>query len=207
MPYRPDHKEKTRLRIIDAARRLFNRHGFEGVSIDQIMAEAGLTRGGFYHHFATKDELFSEAVACYSRCNPPEAWLGNDPQVGSPEEHLARQILTAYLSEQHLSSLDHQCPMIALPSDVARSGPAVRKAYQKLLEGMIGIFQSGSKAQENNPRGTALAITTLCVGGMVLARTIEDPALQTEIRETARDLALSLGGLDGREAETAENIR
>ena len=59
MPYSSEHKEQTRSRIVDAARRLFNRHGFEQVSIDRVMSEAGLTRGGFYHHFASKDELYA----------------------------------------------------------------------------------------------------------------------------------------------------
>ena len=63
MPYTREHKEKTRAKIVDAARRLFNRHGFAGVSIDDIMGEAGLTRGGFYNHFGTKEELYAAVVS------------------------------------------------------------------------------------------------------------------------------------------------
>ena len=73
MPYRPDHKARTRARIVEAARRLFNRHGFEQVTIDQIMAAAGLTRGGFYHHFDSKDQLYAASVASYATCNPEKA--------------------------------------------------------------------------------------------------------------------------------------
>jgi AcrR family transcriptional regulator len=62
MPYAPEHKEQTRARIVECARRMFNRHGFEAVSIDQIMASAGLTRGGFYHHFANKEALHSRRI-------------------------------------------------------------------------------------------------------------------------------------------------
>jgi|SRR5690348_4583743 TetR/AcrR family transcriptional regulator, transcriptional repressor for nem operon len=62
MPYTPEHKARTRERIVESAQRLFNRHGFNGVSIDEIMADAGLTRGGFYNHFGTKDELYAEVV-------------------------------------------------------------------------------------------------------------------------------------------------
>jgi AcrR family transcriptional regulator len=70
MPYTAAHKARTRVRIVESARRLFNRFGFDQVSIDAIMADAGLTRGGFYNHFASKDELYAAAVASYATCNP-----------------------------------------------------------------------------------------------------------------------------------------
>jgi AcrR family transcriptional regulator len=70
MPYRPEHAAQTRARIVEAARRLFNRRGFEQVTIDQIMAAAGLTRGAFYHHFHSKNELYAAAVASFVTCNP-----------------------------------------------------------------------------------------------------------------------------------------
>jgi len=70
MPYHPDHAVRTRARIVESARRLFNRHGFEQVTIGQIMAAAGLTRGAFYHHFRSKDELYASAVASFVACNP-----------------------------------------------------------------------------------------------------------------------------------------
>jgi len=70
MPYPAEHATRTKKRIVDSARRLFNKHGFEPVSIDQIMGEAGLTRGGFYHHFKSKDELYAAAVSSFQSCNP-----------------------------------------------------------------------------------------------------------------------------------------
>jgi hypothetical protein len=86
--------------------------------------------------------------------------------------------------------------MIALPSDVARAGPAVRRTYEILLGGMVGVFERGVDPAAGDARQAALAIAALCVGGMVLARTVEDSALATEIREAARLLALEVGGLD-----------
>ena len=65
MPYSTEHKQRTRARIVEAARVLFNRHGFEQVSIDQVMKSAGLTRGGFYNHFRNKEELYAEAIASF----------------------------------------------------------------------------------------------------------------------------------------------
>jgi TetR/AcrR family transcriptional repressor of nem operon len=188
MPYAPEHKEQTRARIVECARRMFNRYGFEAVSIDQIMASAGLTRGGFYHHFANKEELYSEAIASYVRCNP-----GMD--FAAPARQIALQMVNAYLSRQHLEDVDRHCPMIALPSDVARAGPVVRRTYEMLLSGMVALFERGVDPADGEARQAALAIATLCIGGMVLARTIEDDDLAAEIREAARRVALELAGL------------
>jgi TetR/AcrR family transcriptional regulator, transcriptional repressor for nem operon len=190
MPYAPEHKERTRARIVECARRMFNRHGFEAVSIDQIMASAGLTRGGFYHHFANKEELYSEAIASYARCNP------GGLNFAASARQIVLQMVNAYLSRHHLEDIDRHCPMIALPSDVARAGPAVRRTYEILLGGMVGVFERGVDPAAGDARQAALAIAALCVGGMVLARTVEDSVLATEIREAARLLALEVGGLD-----------
>lgn len=188
MPYAPEHKEQTRARIVECARRMFNRHGFEAVSIDQIMASAGLTRGGFYHHFANKEELYSEAIAGFVRCSPSASFAGSPRQI-------VLQMVNAYLSRQHLENIDGHCPMIALPSDVARAGPVVRRTYEGLLAGMIGVFERGVDPADGAARQAALAIATLCIGGMVIARTIEDDDLAAEIREAARVLALEVAGV------------
>jgi TetR/AcrR family transcriptional repressor of nem operon len=189
MPYAPEHKEQTRARIVECARRMFNRYGFEAVSIDQIMASAGLTRGGFYHHFANKEELYSEAIASYARCNAAPL------DFSASARRIVLQMVDAYLSRQHLEDLDRHCPMIALPSDVARAGPVVRRTYELLLSGMVGLFERGVDPADGDARQAALAIATLCIGGMVLARTIEDDDLAAEIREAARRVALELAGL------------
>jgi len=70
MPYTAEHKARTRAKIVEGARVMFNRHGFEQVSIDDIMQHVGLTRGGFYNHFKSKDELYAEAVQSFTSCNP-----------------------------------------------------------------------------------------------------------------------------------------
>jgi len=143
MPLSPQHKQQTRNKIIETARILFNRHGFEGVSIDQIMKASGLTRGGFYNHFKTKDALYQEAVSSFlmGRGAQWRAEAGIDP--AHPDAEMARQMINSYLSTEHLGDLNGQCPMIALPSDIARASPKVQAAYQQLLEGMISLFETG----------------------------------------------------------------
>ncbi len=126
MPYSKQHKLQVRARIIDTARVLFNRFGFEKVTIDQVMQKSGLTRGGFYNHFSNKEELFKEAVAGFlmGRGAQWRAEAGID--VTKLDQQAAQQMVDSYLSDEHLGDLDGQCPMIALPSDVARCGHDVR---------------------------------------------------------------------------------
>ncbi|SPH24425.1 putative HTH-type transcriptional regulator YfiR [Defluviimonas aquaemixtae] len=195
MPYTPEHKAKVRARIVEHARILFNRRGFSEVSIDEIMAEAGLTRGGFYNHFRNKEELYAEAVESFLN-GRGKKWrdeAGIDPANGGPET--VRAMIDSYLSSKHLGDLDGQCPMIALPSDVARSTARTRDAFQKLLQAMTGLFEHNMPPGKAGPHGTALALSALCVGGMVLSRTLDDAQLADEVRNAARDMALKAAGL------------
>lgn len=187
MPYSTAHKEKTRTRIVECARVLFNRHGFDGVTIDMVMEEAKLTRGGFYNHFDSKEELFAAAVSSFlmGRGARWRAEAGIDPK--NPVREDASFMLASYLSSQHLGDVDGQCPMIALPSDISRNCQEVQAAYQRLLEAMVNLFERSISAPARVRRKRALALAALCVGGMVLARTLPNSGLAAEVRRAARD--------------------
>jgi AcrR family transcriptional regulator len=189
MPYSSEHKAATRARIVDSARRLFNRFGFEQVSIEQVMSEAGLTRGGFYHHFDCKDALYAEAVASFNECNPFRQNLKEHPPE-SPAQ-LARSLLELYLSDEVLANVEMHCPLYALPGDVARAGLMPQRAYTDLIRGLTQVY---AMALEHLPDGEqrAQSIVALCVGGMVLARTTDDPELRRTLRQSARRQALTL---------------
>jgi TetR/AcrR family transcriptional repressor of nem operon len=193
MPYSAEHKTETRERILKSARHLFNRKGFAEVSIDEIMAAAGLTRGGFYNHFNTKDELYGEAIRQFI-CDGPEAWQRAHIAPSSEGPHLARMIVNAYLSKEHFDDREGSCPMIGLPSDAARAGEAVKAAYRQVLEMMAGAFEANLPAGQPSARQQALALVALCVGGMVLSRAIDDPTLAEDLRDAARTQALTLSG-------------
>lgn len=193
MPYSSEHKAQTRERIVGAARRLFNRHGFEQVSIERIMSEAGLTRGGFYHHFGSKDELYAAAVASFTRCNPFRANLKDDPPPAPGE--LARILLDVYLSDKVFDDVDFHCPLYALPGDVARAGLAPQKAYTQLIRNLTQVYSSALAGVPDGEQ-RAQAIVALCVGGMVLARTTDDAALRRSLRVAARRQALALLSAD-----------
>jgi TetR/AcrR family transcriptional repressor of nem operon len=195
MPYSPKHKDETRQRILASAARLFNRRGFSEVTIGEIMTAAGLTHGGFYRHFKSKDELYSEVIAQYL-CRPPEPWQQTPAGRCAPGLPFARYVVDAYLSREHLEDVDGSCPLIGLPSDAARGSPAVKTAYRQVAEHMIRLFEANLSGPES--RDQALVVVSLCVGGMVLARAIDDEALATELRESAqRHILATTGWEDG----------
>jgi TetR/AcrR family transcriptional repressor of nem operon len=192
MPYPTGHRERVRERIVDSARRLFNQNGFEGVSVDSIMADAGLTRGGFYSYFESKSDLYSEALRCFfTDPNWKHGWEGVHVDRNSSE--IGPQIVCAYLSHQHFDDVENSCPMIALPSDVARSDEGVRTAFENVFKAMVNLLgrDLGKNAAAEN---TAMAIAALCIGGMVVARSVNDRGLADRLRDAANDVALELGG-------------
>jgi AcrR family transcriptional regulator len=191
MPYPPEHKNETRERILQSARRLFNRKGFSEVTIDEIMTAAGLTRGGFYSHFQTKEELYAEAITQFLRNDPPEAWrtLNFDPSAQGTA--LARMIVNAYLSRDHFDDRDGSCPMVGLPSDVARGGKVVKAAFRQVVDMMVEVFSANLAPGAEPARERALALAALCIGGMVLARAVDDDRFSDELREAARQHALA----------------
>ncbi|MGN2251371.1 TetR/AcrR family transcriptional regulator [Frateuria sp. GZRe14] len=191
MSYRPEHAVQTRARVIESARRLFNRHGFEQVTIDQIMADAGLTRGAFYHHFRSKSELYAAAVASFATCNPFAIRTADDADKLRDPRALARMLVELYLSDETLANIDLHCPLYALPSDVARAGLEPQEAYTSLIRGMGHIYRTALRGVRDAPR-RAEAMVALCVGGMVLARTTNDPELRRSLRASARHQALAL---------------
>ena len=201
MPYRPEHKARTREKIVISARRLFNRRGFAAVSIDEIMAGAGLTRGGFYAHFASKGELYAEAIRAIYTDHPGVGWDGFD--FSREGAALARMVVTSYLSDDHFNEVDRSCPLIALPGDVARSDDAVKAAYAEVFNAMVKVFEEGLNGDDRGRHGRALAIGALCVGGMVLARAVDDAALGEAVRGACRTLALEAGGWRDAEAGRA----
>lgn len=182
MPYSPEHKAETRRKIVRQARGLFNRNGFAEVSIDQIMAAADLTRGGFYNHFRNKEELYIEAMEDYAE-DRREMVAENPMPCGTGT---ALEIARAYMAGELLDDIENQCPLVTVPSDVSRTTPAVRAAYQRVFESLAAMFQANlTDMQPDDARREALNLGATCVGAMVLARTVDDRALANEIRDAA----------------------
>jgi TetR/AcrR family transcriptional regulator, transcriptional repressor for nem operon len=162
MPYRPEHKQETRHRILRTAARLFNRKGFGEVTIDEIMVEAGLTHGGFYRHFEGKEDLYAEAVRYFLYKQIPETWQLKPAEACEPGQPMARYVVDAYLSRGHLDEVDGSCPLLGLSSDVSRSGQSIKTAYREVAESMIKVFQTNLDGP--GARAQALVLLALCVG-------------------------------------------
>ncbi|HEY6258040.1 MAG TPA: TetR/AcrR family transcriptional regulator [Xanthobacteraceae bacterium] len=204
MPYSPDHREQVRERIVSSARRLFNRRGFNAVSIDDVMAEAGLTRGSFYAYFDSKSDLYASSITAILSEKRIQSWDGITIDPRAPD--VAAEIIGDYLSVGQFENIDGSCPLIALPNDVSRTDDSVKRAFESVLKVLVDIFEQGLERKGEDARKRALAIAALCVGGMVLARTVEDRAFGDELRTAARRVALSLGRWRGGDDEAPADI-
>src|SRR5882724_10468227 len=193
MPYPSTHRPAVKKAIVESARKLFNRHGFECVSIHQIMAGAGLTHGGFYSYFQSKSDLYAEVLNCFfTDPNWKSCWEGVKVDLSSGD--VGPQVVRAYLSRQHFETVEDSCPMVALPTDVARSGKSARSAFETVFRSMVSVLER-SLTQNGRPRcATAQSIASLCIGGMVVARALVDPALANELRDACMSVALNLSG-------------
>jgi len=193
MPYPPDHRAKIKKKVVDSARKLFNRYGFESVSITQIMAGAGLTHGGFYSYFKSKSDLYSEVLGCFF--TDPEwksCWEGVHVDLSSTD--VGPQVVRAYLSRQHFEDVENSCPMVALPTDVARSGKSARLAFETVFKAMVNVLERSLVKKEPRSRMIAGSIAAMSIGGMIVARTLADRTLADKLREGCMSVALELGG-------------
>ena len=178
-------------KIVNSARKLFNRRGFDNVSLSEIMAGAGLTHGGFYSYFKSKSDLYAEVLGCFF--TDPEwknCWEGVEVDMASSQ--VGPQVVRAYLSRQHFEDVENSCPMVALPSDVSRSGKSAKRAFETVFAAMVDVLERSMP--RGSARSTAYATAALCVGGMVVARAVVDRTLADELRDACMEVALKLGG-------------
>lgn len=176
MPHPPGKKAESRARILDAAIALFRTRGFENVTIDEVMGEAGLTRGGFYAHFANKDDLVAHALLP----RPAE-----DGERESGAEAL-RAFAATYLSSEHRDHPEQGCTVGALTADVVREAADVRAAYFEFYRYFAGTIDQliGNDAHELSD--DALAIVAQMVGTLMTARAVPDSMLSVRILKAGR---------------------
>jgi len=134
-----------------------------------------------------------------------DSWEGVHVDLTAAD--VGRQIICAYLSRQHLESRDNACPMVALPSDVARSGASAKRAFETVFKAMVSTLERGLNGDGHPPRTTAQAIAALCVGGMVITRAINDRRVADELCDASIAVALKLGGWDDRAVLKSEKVK
>lgn len=169
----------NRDRIVDVAARRFRERGFEGIGVADLMKEAGLTHGGFYGHFGSKEELMAEA---YRRAleQSHEQWRKRAEGARDPVGEMARHYLTA----RHRDNRGQGCAVAALGTDVARQGPIVRQAFTEGLRHALDFLSALVKGRTaSTKRRRAIQTYASWIGAMVLARAVDDPTLSREILE------------------------
>lgn len=168
-------KEATHERIVEAAARAIRRSGFDGTGVADIMKDAGLTHGGFYAHFSSREAMLAEATM---RAGADSAALLSRVVAGAPEQQALQALLEAYLSKTHVEKAEHGCPVAALASEIWRQTPDVRHAATHRIKEMIDLVarQSPHWGQPDAHEQALVTVATM-VGALSLARAVDDPAL------------------------------
>ncbi|MFO0742177.1 MAG: TetR/AcrR family transcriptional regulator [Labilithrix sp.] len=178
MRYPEGHKESVRAEILTHAARALRRFGLSGVSVPKLMKEAGLTHGGFYVHFANRDELVAEAVVAAAERTAASA-LAPDRGIEG--------VLDTYLSEPHVEHPEEGCVLAALGSDARNQSPPVRKAFARVARGFLEHVQTAlGPKPKSGVSDEALRVASRMVGAIVLARLVDDRALAARIVAAAR---------------------
>ncbi|CAG4894404.1 TetR/AcrR family transcriptional regulator [Paraburkholderia gardini] len=181
-------KEITHERIVEVAARAIRRSGYDGTGVADIMKEAGLTHGGFYAHFPSREVLLAEAA---DRAGAEAVALSKQIAASVSPEQALPSMVRAYLSKEHCENIETGCPVSALGSEMPRQAPAVRRAATRRIKEMIDVVarqlpdwgQPGAHEQ-------ALVMVATMVGTMVLARAVDDSRLSENFLEaTLKQLA------------------
>src|SRR4051812_33454911 len=195
MRYDTEHKARTRERILEEAAKAIRASGPEGVSVGGLMKKAGLTHGGFYAHFGSKDDLVAEAIG--HMFGGPYTNFAALTEGKPPAEALAAYV-DFYLSARHRDARDRGCPLPALSGDVARMPEDARARFAEGAEGLrravAGLLLAMGKEEPEALAGSAIAEM---VGAIALARAVGDRTRSDEILTTSRDSLKRRLGLSG----------
>lgn len=182
-------KEASHERIVGVAARAIRRSGYNGTGVADIMKEAGLTHGAFYAHFASREAMLAEAA---DRAGAEANAVAAGVVATVPPEQALQALLQAYLSKQHLESIETGCPISALGSEMPRQSPEVRLAATRRIKEMIDLVarQFPDWGQPSAHQRALVTVSTM-VGTLMLARAVNDPALSEALcNATLSSLAL-----------------
>lgn len=175
--------DQTRERILDNAARLFSMRGFDAVGIDELMEDAGLTRGAFYHHFRNKSELYGEAIAHAAR-------IGSSQLDALDDQGLSR-LVEVYLRYGHAQGESPRCPLAFMAVDVTHREEAVRQSYTRTFTGFVERLQA-ALPDGGGARTKALQLAVTLIGCVTLARALDDAQLSEELIAACREHGLAL---------------
>lgn len=193
MRYSADHAEKTRAKVVRIAAEKMRAQGPDRVSVAEVMRKAGLTHGGFYAHFPSKDDLIAAAITemfTDGRALIARVMEGREP------EHALRAYINAYVSAQHRDKPESGCPIAALASDIHRQEKKARTAYDKGVAGLIGRIADLLPPNVTQDRKKlAASMMAEMTGAVAAARAVSDPELSESILAAARASLKARSGL------------
>ncbi|WP_407181053.1 TetR/AcrR family transcriptional regulator [Bradyrhizobium sp. STM 3562] len=188
MRYSKEHKQETHARIVRKAAVRLREKGAHGVGVADLMKEAGLTHGGFYAHFDSRDALVIEAFA-YAMDRSIEHWRKIAEQT-PPDKRLAA-IVESYLTPAHRDDPGHGCAITSLGAEVARESPKTRKAFAAKVEQLIDLMADQIQGVPRKAaRKQAAGLLATMMGSLVLARIAGSGEFSDEILQAGRDVAL-----------------
>ena len=189
MRYEKGHKDATRRRIVEVASKQLRKEGVGAGGVATLMASAGLTHGGFYSHFSSKDALIEEALR--EAIEQVKAWIGS---VADSNEDKIEAVIRAYLSPYHRDNPQTGCVAGTLAPEIARHSPAVREMFTKSIAEHIEMLASllPASATPEARRSVATAIIAGSTGMIQLARAVDDEELSDKILEDGIAACLSL---------------
>jgi TetR/AcrR family transcriptional repressor of nem operon len=174
----------TRKRIVEVAAEELRAKGIDGAGVADIMSAAGLTQGGFYRHFSSKDQLVAEA------CDVASKTLSDALRAhsqGKPPHKARQDVISCYLSTSHRDNLSIGCPFAALGGELARADANIREVATEGFLRLTNILAEQAHGSESSRRSEALAATSAMIGALMMARVIKDETLSQEVLQAARD--------------------
>jgi len=176
---------QTRKRIVAAASAAFRRNGIDGTGLADLMGAAGLTHGGFYKHFASKEQVVEESLTLAIETMVQGI---KDTIAAAPGKTGLDDAITDYLSPEYRDNLAGGCPFVALGSDVARGGDAVRDVATSGFLGLVDTIAGQLKGlSPADARNQALVMLSTMIGAVTIARFVSDPALSDTVLRQARE--------------------
>ncbi|MDY7232029.1 TetR/AcrR family transcriptional regulator [Hyalangium rubrum] len=189
MRYGPDHKQATHTRILAAAQSLFRKQGFAGASVEKVMRAAGLTVGGFYAHFASKEALLAESLRTFMQQSRMR-WVGG--LEGLRGREWLSPFVRRYLNPQIRDNLKSGCMMPSLWSDLTRASPSTQAVLIEELELLLREVEARLRDEPGaTARQRALATVAMCFGTMTLARATRSQPLSDELLQAAHAFLLA----------------
>jgi TetR/AcrR family transcriptional repressor of nem operon len=176
-------KQETHERIVRTAADAIRAHGYDGVSVAEIMEQAGLTHGGFYAHFASRDAMLAEALDRAAADSLDRLARASDGK--RPEDALGA-VVESYLSDRHLAAPETGCTLAALGSETRRQTPPVRQVATRRVRELADLLERQMPGWgEAGRHEDALGAMSCMVGALVIARLVDDPALAKAVRRAA----------------------